>query len=1034
MHFGSNVLPESGKRIDIAAVTGRFHNLAKLESRLQLKFGEKVHTVEKLSEAVVNELRKSVLGEVRVDNLNRQLYSTDASDYRKVPLGVVIPRSSDDIQAAVEIADRFSVPVIPRGGGSSVSGQTVGTGIVIDHSKYLNRILQVNAEEKWVEVESGVVLDALNLVLAPKGLMVGPDPSSSAVATIGGMTGNNSTGSHSFVHGMMADHIDALEVVLSDGSKAMLNPKSDSEVNALSAGNTLEGRLYRRIPKLLQEYADLIRSGYPRTWRNVAGYGLDRLLNDRQSGKLFSLAPLVVGSEGTLAAITRIRLRLVARPRHTRLMILHFEDLQSALQQVEPILEHEVTAVELMAYQTLKLAHDHPVLGTRLRQFVQGLPGAVLIVEFAGSSVTQLAERAAKLEKQLRQNGHGQPVSHCETPEQVANVWHIRKSVFGLIVSKPGDDKPVWMIDDASVPVSEMVNYTREVIEAGRQFGVEISFDAHASAGCLHMGLNLNLKTRHGLRTMEQLSREIMAIVIAHHGSTTGEHGEGLARSYFNKQLYGARLHQAFREVKSLFDPKSLLNPRKVVDPIEPWDKAWLKIHPEYHTPYAPVRTHLDFAHYGGFAGLVEMCNGQGTCRSQVSGTMCPSYKVTRDERDTPRGRANALRAAMAGQFGAEGLVNRAVYDALDLCLECKACRNECSTGVDMAKLKYEFLAIYQEHHGVPIRKRIFGHLADTSRVASLFPAAANYLFGSKVLKTFLDRFVNIDARRELPKIAPQTFQNWFRNRHRTAAPARGPLVFWDDCYISYNQPDIGRAAVRILEAMGYEVICLEGRRCCGRPMISKGLLKEAKEHAHHNVNLLMEYVRKGIPIVGLEPSCIACFRDEYPDLLRSQDARRVAGQSFFFEEFLVDPKRKASLRPLLSPNGARRKILVHTHCYQKAMGISGHVLELLRLLPDADVEEIPSGCCGMAGSFGYEKEHYDVSMAIGEQVLFPTIRAAAPGTIISAAGISCRTQIKDGTKITACHPIEIIADAISPGERTDSVMAKKKLLGKERE
>lgn len=965
------------------------------------------------TEALVHDLRKAVTGEVRFDRLSVQLYSTDASDFRKIPVGVVIPRHVDDVQAAVEIAGRHNVPIIPRGGGSSLSGQTVGTGLIMDLSKYQNNLLQVNAEEKWVLVEAGVVLDVLNAALAPLGLMVGPDPSSSAVATMGGMAGNNSTGSHSIVHGMMADHVREMEVVLSDGSQAFLNLKSSREIEALIAKETLEGNIYRRLSTLLADYADDIRTGYPRTWRNVAGYGLDRLLRDHEKDQGFNLASLVVGSEGTLAAITRIKLGVIDRPARTRLEVFHFNDVQTALEQVPMVLEHGVSSAELMTYPTLKLADDHAVIGRQLRQFVQGLPGGVLIVEFAGDSEAQLADRAEKLETRLRRQGYSEPVVHCTTPAQVANVWGVRKSVFGLTLSKPGDDKPLWIIDDATVPVDELVGYTRDVIEAGRRFGIEINFDAHASAGCLHMGLGLNLKTRQGLQYLELLTKEIMTIAISHGGTTTGEYGEGLARSYFNKQLYGERLHQAFRQVKAAFDPGSLMNPDKVVDAVEPWNTRWLKYHPGYRTPYAPKRTHFDYAYYGGYAGLVEMCNGQGICRGQVAGTMCPSYRVTRDEKDTTRGRANALRAAMTGQFGPDGLTSAEVYNALELCLECKACRNECSTRVDMAKLKYEFLSIYQDRHGVPLRSLMFGHMAQAGQAASLFPALANRLYQSKALRNLLDRTVKIDKRRQLPPVAPKTFQHWFRHVHKPTVPTRGRVVLWDDCHISFHQPQLGRAAVKILEALGYEVVCLEKRRCCGRPMISKGLLKKVAKNARFNIGQLAPYAREGIPIIGVEPGCIACFRDEYPDLVRGEDVRRVAGQSFFFEEFVTRPECKERLQALLSGPGGEQKILAHTHCYQKAMGTSDRVLEMLRLLPGADVEQIDCGCCGMAGSFGYEKEHYELSMAIGEQALFPAIRAASANTRIAAAGTSCREQIKDGTQRRARHPIEILADAL---------------------
>ena len=965
-------------------------------------------------EALEQELRQALSGEVRFDILSKQLYSTDASDFRQEPLGVVVPKTVEDVRTTMTIAARHGVSIIPRGGGSSVSGQTVGRGLVLDLSKYLNTIVELHLAERWVEVEAGMVLDVLNATLAQHGLMVGPDPSSSAVATIGGMAGNNSTGSHSFLYGMTADHVQALEVVLADGTLARFEDKDDHEVKALARERTLLGGLYRHIPEIVAKNEEEIRHHYPKTWRNVAGYGLDRLVKRADSGAPFNLAPLVVGSEGTLATITKVRLGLVARPRCVRLAIPHFRDLETALASVPLILEQGVAAVELMTAPTLRLAADHPVIGERLRRFVEGMPGAILIVEFSGNDLEDLAERAGKLEELLRRQECITHISHCAGPEEIGNVWHIRKSIFGLIMSKPGDDKRVWVIDDASVPVKEMNGYTKEVIAAGRKFGMEINFDAHASAGCLHMGLDINLRTPQGLQTMELLCKEIMGIAIAHGGSTTGEHGEGLARSYFTPQLYGKKLHQAFTEVKRCFDPDNLLNPGKVVgETIAPWDTGWLKYSPDYRTPLAPQTTHLDFSHYGGFAGLVEMCNGQGICRSQVSGTMCPSYRVTRDERDTTRGRANMLRAAITGLLGPDGLTSAEVYQALDLCLACKACRQECSTRVDMAKLKYEFLSIYQEKHGIPLRNRMIGMMATSSRLAATVPSLANAIYRNPLFKRLLELTLGFDQRRELPLLAPQTFHQWFA-AHASPPATMGPVLLWDDCYLSYHRPELGQAAVKVLRAMGYQVLIEKERKCCGRPMISKGLLKEAKDNASHNVALLVHHARRGTPIIGVEPSCIACFRDEYPDLLRSEEARMVADHSFFFEEFVTRPDNLAALREGLATTAAPPHLLVHSHCYQKSLGTSGLVLEMLRAIPASIVEEIPSGCCGMAGAFGYEKEHYEISMAIGEQVLFPAVRAAGEQTTIVAAGTSCREQIKDGTGRRALHPVEALAANLS--------------------
>ncbi|MFK5953131.1 MAG: FAD-linked oxidase C-terminal domain-containing protein [Desulfobacterium sp.] len=969
---------------------------------------------EQLRQGLVQALGSAIQGEIRFDGISRQLYSTDASDYRKVPMGVVLPANIDDICAVVDIAGKYGVSIIPRGGGSSLSGQTVGPGVILDLSKYVNHILDINVEEQWADVQSGVVLDVLNAALLPHELMVGPDPSSSAVATLGGMSGNNSTGSHSIKYRMIVDHIQEVDVVLADGTRATLGPKSPEQVAELVERNSAEGKLYRGILDILKEYKTDIETGYPDTWRNVAGYNLKRLVDDQNAGKYLNLMPLVVGAEGTLATITRIRVGLVPRPRAVRLMVLHFNDMKTALERVPFLLEHGPSAVELMTHPTLKLAHDNSAYQPTLQTFVHGLPGAILIVEFAGKNEESIAKKVQGLEQSLADTGYDTPISHCVTPEEVGKVWWVRKSILGLLMSKPGDDnRRIWIIDDATVPVDRMVEFTEAILAAGRELGFELNFDAHASAGCLHMGPEINMKTVEGLASLERLAQKIMDIAIAHKGTTTGEHGEGLARSYFNRQLYGERLYQAFREVKALFDPDNLFNPHKMIDAPEPWDQDWLKYKPGYSSSLSPEKTFFDFSSHGGFAGLVEMCNGQGGCRSRVSGTMCPSFRISGEEMDSTRGRANALRAAITGNLGTDGLGSTELYEVMDLCVACKACRNECSTRVDMAKLKFEFLAQYQAQHGVPLRSRMIGYMHLSSRLGSLMPGLVNYLYKNSLFRELLDKTVKIHRRRTLPAIAPVTFQHWFKHRIKPPSSSRGPVVLWDDCHISYHQPELGKDAVRILEAAGFEVILVEDRRCCGRPLISKGMLAKATEHARHNVAMLVSHARQGTPIVGVEPSCITCFRDEYPDLLKNQDAHLVAQNSFFIEEFIAGLMSQGEVEFIFKHPLDKQTIMVHTHCYQKALGTSDPVITMLEALPETKVSLIDSGCCGMAGSFGYEKEHYDTSMAIGELSLFPAVRGAAPGVMIAAPGTSCREQIKDGTQQRALHPISIFAAAL---------------------
>lgn len=960
-----------------------------------------------------NKLKKQINGDIHFDQLTRLLYATDASDFRKLPAGVIMPKHVDEIAATMEIGADYGMSVIPRGGGSSVSGQTVGPGIVIDHTKYLNRLLEVNSEEQWVWVEAGMSLDSLNAALQPLGMMVGPDPSSSAVATIGGMTGNNSTGSHSIKYKQIADHILEMEVILSNGEIATFSHKTAEEIKAKATVDSLEGHLYKEIPKILNAYQDEIDQGYPTHWRNVAGYALNRLRQQSKLGNGFNLAPFIAGSEGTLASISKVKLGIVPRPPKTTLMILPFNNLPSAIEVVPFILEHPVSAIELMTYPTLKLAHDHPLYGPRLKRFVNGLPGSILIVEFAGNKDAELKSLGVNLEGTLRKHKYTEEITYRESAEEINQVWSIRKAVKGLQDSQPGATKRINVIDDPAVPVEELAKFTSEVTEVGKQYGVDLNFDAHASVGCLHLSPAINLRTTEGVRTMELMAKEIITIAIAHHGTTTGEHGEGLARSYFNEQLYGERLHQAFHETKRLFDPENRLNPYKILNTIEPWDESWLKYHSGYRVDQGPDQTYFDYRPHADYAGLIEMCNGQGTCRSQVAGTMCPSFRVTGNEKDSPRGRANILREALTGHLGDKGWLSQEVYDVLDLCLECKACKRECSSGLDVAKLKYEFLTHYQKARGTSTRGRLFASLGTLNRLGRISPPFVNWIYRQTFFRKSLERMVKIDHRRELPKLAKKTFRSWFNHHTKPKDAPNGPVILWDDCHIRDNQPELGMAAVSILEQLGFEVHLLDKKKCCGRPLISKGFLDKAKQNAQFNIDHLSSWAKKGVPIVGVEPSCVACFRDEYPELISGDLVKQVASQTFFFEEFinhLVDENR---VTLSFTPDHQLNIIQAHTHCYQKALDQSDQVIRFLSLIPNAAVEEIGDGCCGMAGSFGYEKEHYDLSMTIGEKNLFHYIRSAPDNTTFAAAGTSCRQQIKDGTSQRARHPLMIFAEVL---------------------
>ncbi|HVO71719.1 MAG TPA: FAD-linked oxidase C-terminal domain-containing protein [Aggregatilineaceae bacterium] len=948
------------------------------------------------------ELSHSLEGEVRFDQMTRLLYSTDASNYQIEPVGVVWPRHADDVAAAHAVASKYGVSLLPRGGGSSLAGQTVGQALVLDLSRHMRRVTGINAEARTVRLQPGLILAHLNAQLAPLGLMIGPDPASSDRASVGGCLGNNATGMHSILYGMFGDHVRAVDVVLADGSRVALGEGAPASPQ--------RERLEARIRQIVVDNAEEIGHRYPKTWRTVAGYPLNRL--DPQA---LNLARLFAGSEGTLGTVVGMELALVPRPTMTRQVILHYGEIRAALDSVPAILEVEPSAVELIDNVMLNMTRAHPEYSRHLT-FVEGDPAAVLVVEFYGTSDRELAAKVDRLKEHVTQRGFHGAVVICDTARHMADVLTVRKAGLGLLMSMRGERKPVAFIEDAAVPVEKLGDYVSRVQDIVAHNGATLAMYAHASAGCLHIRPLLNLKTVEGLKQYRAIAEEVADLVISFGGTTSGEHGEGLSRGEFSRKLFGPQLTEAFRQVKAAFDPQGLMNPGKVVDVGPMDDPRTLRYGPDYAVPYTLRQTRLDWSADGSYAAAVEMCNGAAVCHKEDNGVMCPSYMATRDDAHSTRGRANALRLAMSGLLGPKGLADERVHEVLDLCLSCKACKAECPSLVDMARLKAEFTAAYYDVHGVPLRPWIFGHIHRINQVGSLVPAVSNLALRSPLARWAFGQ-LGVSTQRQLPSFARQRFSVWYRRQYCAKTKEddnrlKAPILI-SDTYTEYNYPYLGQAALRVAEAAGFQVEVWGPREldCCGRPLISKGLLDDACWLAVRNVKRMAPGVARGERFMLIEPSCAAAFRDEYPDLVPlelRQNARQVASAVITVEEWLAEAADAGTLDKL-SFDSTPCTVILHGHCYQRALWGTGAVHRMFQLLPHCSLTELDDGCCGVAGSFGFEAEHYDLSVKIGEQRLLPAVRSA-PDAIIAASGVSCREQIEHGTGRHALHPVEVLA------------------------
>jgi FAD/FMN-containing dehydrogenase/Fe-S oxidoreductase len=967
----------------------------------------------------LKKLAKELQGELFYDKTIRTLYATDASAYRELPLAVAIPQSENDIKRLIQFASAEGTSLIPRTAGTSLAGQVVGNGIVVDVSKHFTQILELNKEEGWVRVQPGVIRDELNLFLKPHGLFFGPETSTANRAMIGGMVGNNSCGSNSVVYRSTREHLLEVNAILSDGSNATFHALSLDEFHKKCELNTLEGSIYKTMRTLLGNYDNQqeIRKEFPKKTveRRNTGYAVDLLIDMapfEAGGPDFNFCSLIAGSEGTLAFITEIKLNIVpAPPKETGLLCVHFNTIDESLRANLIGLKYKPSASELIDHYVLECTKGN-IEQSKNRFFVQGDPGAILVIEFVRETREEIQELAKQVEADMRAAnlGYHFPLLFGTDSKK---IWSLRKAGLGLLSNLPGDEKAVPVIEDTAVDVEDLPAYIREFNEILQKHGLYSVHYAHAGSGELHLRPIINLKTQEGNQLFRTIAEEVATLVKKYKGSLSGEHGDGRLRGEFIKQMVGEKNYQLLKEIKKVWDPHNIFNPNKIVD-TPPMD-TMLRYVPGQFTP--EFKTIFRF-HQQNILQHAEQCNGSGDCRKThlSGGTMCPSYMATRNEQDTTRARANILREFLTHSDKQNRYDHKEIYDVMSLCLSCKACKSECPSNVDMAKLKAEFLQHYYDANGVPFRSRLIANFTATAKLGSIAPGLYNWAMDNQLIGGAIKKLSGFAVERSMPHLAKQTLRSWFK-KHQLIQDLKqhdkSVYLFCDE-FTNYNDAHIGIKAVQLLNALGYAVKMVNHNES-GRTWLSKGLVRKAKEIANLNIQLFSGLVTTEQPLVGIEPSAILTFRDEYPDLATDdqfEQAKSLAKNSFSIDEFLAH-EIEAGRICKSSFTAQEAKVILHGHCQQKAVGSLAATQKLLSFPENYSVESIPSGCCGMAGSFGYEKEHYDVSMKIGELVLFPAVRNKAADTIVAAPGTSCRHQIKDGTQSHALHPVEILFDAL---------------------
>jgi FAD/FMN-containing dehydrogenase/Fe-S oxidoreductase len=967
----------------------------------------------------IKSLQKSFAGDLHTGDLWRIMYSTDASAYREVPSGVAIPRDNEDLRALISFSRKYSVPLIPRTAGTSLAGQVVGNGLIVDFSRYMTDILEVNTEEHWIRVQPGVILDEMNKVVEPYGLFFGPETSTSSRCMIGGMVGNNSCGSHSVIYGSTRDHVISVKAILSDGSEVEFKELTTEEYHQKLEGKSLENSIYRTLHEILSDRANQeeIRKEFPKPsiHRRNTGYAIDILLETdpfTANGIPFNLSKLLAGSEGTLAFSTEIKLNLIPLPpKQQGLICVHCNTVSEALLGNLIALKFNPGAVELMDKAIMDCTKDN-ITQRKNRFFIEGDPGAILIIEFARDTKEEILRIAHELENEMRSSGFGYhfPVIF---PPDVKKVWDLRKAGLGVLSNYPGDRKPVPVTEDTAVSPEDLPGYISEFREMIKQHHLECVYYAHVGSGELHLRPVLNLKDPGDVELFHTVAQETAKLVKKFRGSLSGEHGDGRLRGEFIPMMIGERNYSLIKLVKKVFDPEGIFNPNKITD--TPKMNSSLRFEPGQLVREIP--TVFDFSKSHGILRAAEQCNGSGDCRNtfKTGAGMCPSFQAMKEENTTTRARANILREFLTRSPKTNPFDHPEIYEVMDLCLSCKACKSECPSNVDITKLKAEFLQHYYDANGIPLRAWLIANISMINRLGSYFPRIFNFFQTHRLLSLPIKKILGFAPVRQVPLLYKTTLKGWLKNYIQITDQKAGKVFLFADEFSNFNDVEIGIKAVKLLNKAGYEVEIPDIAES-GRTFLSKGLIRKAKKIANKNIISLKDLVSNETPLIGIEPSAILTFRDEYPELADpslKEEALKLARNAFLFDEFFVNiPVREnRTLTALFTTD--KQTIKLHGHCQQKAVASMDSTLKMLSIPENFKVDLITSGCCGMAGSFGYEKEHYDLSMKIGELGLFPEVRKADADTIISAPGTSCRHQIKDGTGRIALHPIEVMFNAL---------------------